>query len=118
MKQIQFKQIFFSEIRLFKQKSDVSINQVVNRFNHFLSRMLKCDLKRSISKQKVTFMNAFGSDWKLIVSIVKAHEKFKNYNLARVLGDLKSHNNEFMGEVTLIPNSSSMAFFAKEDSGK
>lgn len=54
----------------------------------------------------------------MIVSIVKAHEKFKNYNLARVVGDLKSHNNEFMGEVTLIPNSSSMALFAKEDSGK
>ena len=38
--------IILSEFGAFKQKSDETLDQVVNRFNHLLSKMLKHCLKR------------------------------------------------------------------------
>lgn len=67
--------IILSEFGAFKQKSDETLDQVVNRFNHLLSKMLKHGLKREIIEHKLTFMNGLKSEWKSIVST--AHEQLR-----------------------------------------
>ena len=82
------------EFGAFLQKSDENLDQMFNRFNHLLTRMLKNYLKNEIIEQKVTFINGLRSEWKVIVSTVKAHEQFKNYTLAKLVGILRSHKDE------------------------
>jgi hypothetical protein len=90
-----------SEFGAFTQKSDEKLEQTFNRYNHLLSRMLKYKLERSSIEQKVTFLNGLRSEWKMIVSTIKAHEQFKNYTLAKMVGILKSHEEEIKKEDTI-----------------
>lgn len=85
-----------SEWSSLKQNTYENLEQTVNRFIHLLSKFLKNNLKRQHIVQKVTFMNSLISEWKTIVSIVKAHEQFKNYSLEKLVGSLKSHEEEVM----------------------
>ena len=70
--------LLLSEYGAFAQKSDEKLDQTFNCFNHLLSRMLKFKIRREIIEQKVTFMNNLRSEWKSVVSTVKAYEQFKN----------------------------------------
>lgn len=63
-------------------------------------------------------MNALRSEWKLIISTIKAHGQFKNYNLARMVGILKTHETKVMGEVKPISNVGPLAFIANEENTK
>ncbi|KAL7596937.1 hypothetical protein Lser_V15G31429 [Lactuca serriola] len=46
-------------------------------------------------------MNGLRSEWKAIVSIVKAHEQFKSYSLVKLVGILRSHEDEVTKEVKI-----------------
>ena len=65
--------LLLSEFGAFVQNPDEKMDQTFNRFNHLLSRMLKHNLMREKIEQKVTFMNGLRFEWKVVVSIVKAH---------------------------------------------
>ena len=81
--------------------------------------MLKDGMKREpLIKQKVTFMNGLKSEWISIVSTVKAHEQFKNYNLAKMVGIQRSHETEELDDVKSVPNVGQLDFFAKADDTK
>ena len=101
-----------SEFGAFSQSSDEKIDQVFNRFNHLLSRMLKYKLERSSIEQKVTFLNGLKLEWKVMASTVKAHEQFRNYSLAKMVGILRSHEEEVLKD-NLISNLGTLAFVAK-----
>lgn len=90
----------------------------MSRFNHLLSRMLKYELRRQTIEEKVTFMNSLHSEWKMIMSAVKAHEQFKNYSLAQVIRILKIHEDEVMENAKLIFYAGLLAVVAKEESAK
>ncbi|KAL7587416.1 hypothetical protein Lser_V15G40916 [Lactuca serriola] len=83
-----------SEFGSFVQKPDEKLDQTFDRFNHLLSRILKYNLERRVIEHKVTFMNGLRSEWKVVVSIVKAHEQFKTYSLAKPVIILRSHEEE------------------------
>lgn len=58
-------------------------------------------------------MNDHISEWKTLVSTVKAHEQFKSYALAKVLGILKSHEDEVTKEAKLVSSAGSLVLVAK-----
>lgn len=60
--------------------------------------MIKHKIKRELIEHMVTFMNGLCSEWKAIVSAVKAHVQFKNYSLAKLVGILRSHKDEVTKE--------------------
>ncbi|KAL7604947.1 hypothetical protein Lser_V15G14522 [Lactuca serriola] len=97
----------------FTQKPEESLSQNFNRYNHLLSRMRKHNIGREVIKQKVTFMNGLRSEWIEVVSTVKAHEQFKNYTLAKLVGILKSHENEVTKEEKFVSGIGSLAHIAK-----
>ena len=94
--------LLLSEFGAFLQKSEESLDKTFNRYNHLLSRMMKHKIGSELIEQKVTFMNGFRSQWKAVVSIVKAHEQFKNCTLAKLVGILKSHETEVMKESKIV----------------
>ena len=53
------------------------------------------------------------SEWKAVVSTVKAHEIFKSYWLAKLVGILRSHEDEFTKDVKLFSSLGSLALVAK-----
>ncbi|KAI3767848.1 hypothetical protein L2E82_18277 [Cichorium intybus] len=87
-----------SDFGSFAQGSKETLTQTFNRYNHLLSRLLKYNLARTVIEQKVTFLDGLRSEWKAIVSTIKAHEQFKTYTLAKVVGILKSHEKEIISE--------------------
>ena len=64
--------------------------------------MLKHNIKHEIIEQKVTFMNGLRSEWKAVVSTVKAHEQFKSYTLVKLVGILRYHEDKVTKDVKLI----------------
>ena len=58
-------------------------------------------------------MNGLRSEWKAVVSIVKAHEQFKNYTLAKLVGILRSHEDEVTKEAKVVSRMRSLALVAK-----
>ncbi|KAI3723670.1 hypothetical protein L2E82_35425 [Cichorium intybus] len=78
-----------------------------------LSRMLKYRLERRNIEQRVTFLNDLHSKWKVVVSTVTAHEQFKTYTLAKLVGILKSHEDEVTKEYKLVTSMGSLALVAK-----
>ncbi|KAL7587596.1 hypothetical protein Lser_V15G40912 [Lactuca serriola] len=79
-----------SEFGSFVQKPDEKLDQTFDRFNHLLSRILKYNLERRVIEHKVTFMNGLRSEWKVVVSIVKAHEQLVEKGNKATKGDSKS----------------------------
>ncbi|XP_052626862.1 uncharacterized protein LOC128133449 [Lactuca sativa] len=105
--------MLLSEFGAFVQKYEEKLDQTFNRFNHLLSRMVKNNLKHEIIEQKVTFMNGLRSEWKAFVSTVKAHEEFKSYTLAKLVGILRSHEEEVTKEMKVVSSMGSLALVAK-----
>ena len=60
--------------------------------------MVKHKIGRELIEQKVTFMNGLNSEWKAMVSTVKEHEQFKSYYLEKLVGILRSHEDEVAKE--------------------
>ncbi|XP_052621094.1 uncharacterized protein LOC111908797 [Lactuca sativa] len=58
-------------------------------------------------------MNGLRSEWKAAMSTVKAHDQFKNYSLANLVGILKSHENEVTNEAKVVSGMGSLALVAK-----
>lgn len=54
-------------------------------------------------------------EWKSIVSKVKAHEQFKNYNLIQVIGISRTHESEVMEDVKVVSKPGPLALVAKGD---
>ena len=54
-------------------------------------------------------MNILRSEYNSSISIIKAHEQFKNYSLAQTVGILKSHEDEEMKEAKLVTSVGSLA---------
>lgn len=104
-----------SEFESFIQKLEDILEQTVNRFNHLFRRMLMYNLQRKVIEEKVTFMNGLRSEWKPIVSTMKALEQFKNYSLMKQVGILKSHEKELMKEVKLVSCVGSLSLVTKGD---
>ncbi|KAI3499728.1 hypothetical protein L1887_35537 [Cichorium endivia] len=102
-----------SEFGSFEQASEKTLTQTFNCYNHLLSRLLKYKIARMVIEQKVTFLNRLRSEWKAIVSTIKAHEEFKNYTLAKVMGILKSHEKEITSEAKTTTSLGSLALVAK-----
>ena len=105
--------LLLSENGAFAHNSDEKLDQSFNRFNHLLRRMLKFKIRREIIEQKVTFMNNLRSEWKSVVSTMKAHEQFKNYYLAQLVGILRSHEDEVTNEGKVVSSMGSLALVAK-----
>ncbi|XP_052626733.1 uncharacterized protein LOC111909749 [Lactuca sativa] len=89
-----------SEFDSFVQKPDEKLDQTFNCCNHLLSRMLKYNIERRFIEHKVTFMNGLRSEWKAIVSTVKAHEKFKSYSPAMLVEGCSSSSNKARDDVS------------------
>ena len=58
-------------------------------------------------------MNGLQSEWKAVVSTVKAHEQFKNYTLAKLVGILKARESEVTKEANVVSGMGSLALVAK-----
>ncbi|KAI3515898.1 hypothetical protein L1887_14803 [Cichorium endivia] len=106
----QFKPL--SDFGSFVQGPEETLTQTFNRYNHLLSRLLKYNLARTVIEQKVTFVDGLRSEWKAIVSTIKAHEQFKTYTLAKVVGILKSHEKEVISEAKATVSLGSLALVA------
>ncbi|KAI3740017.1 hypothetical protein L2E82_30433 [Cichorium intybus] len=102
-----------SDFGSFEQAPDETLTQTFNRYNHLLSRLLKYKIARTVIEQKVTFLNSLRSEWKAIVSTIKAHEQFKSYTLAKVMGIHKSHEKEITSEAKTTTGLGSFALVAK-----
>ncbi|XP_052622916.1 uncharacterized protein LOC128128126 [Lactuca sativa] len=61
----------------------------------------------------MTFMNELRLEWMAVVSTVKAHEQFKSYSLAKVVGILKSHESEVTKEEKVVSDMGSLALISK-----
>ncbi|KAL7610003.1 hypothetical protein Lser_V15G12622 [Lactuca serriola] len=105
--------LLLSEFGEFKQNSDESVTQTFDRFNHLLSKMIKHDIERKLIEQKVTFLNGLRSEWRTVVSTVKAHEQFKSYSLVKLVGILKSQEKIVMQEKSVVSNLGSLALLSK-----
>ena len=75
--------------------------------------MIKHGIERKLIEQKVTFMNGLRPKWMAVVSTVKAHEQFKSYSLAKLVGILKSHESVVTKEVKVISGVGSLALVSK-----
>ncbi|KAI3505861.1 hypothetical protein L1887_28170 [Cichorium endivia] len=101
-----------SDFGSFEKGPEETLTQTFNRYNHLLSRLLKYKIARTVIEQKVTFPNSLRSEWKAIVSTIKAHEQFKNYSLAKFMGILKSHEKEITSEAKATASMGSLALVA------
>ena len=84
-----------------------------DRFNHLLSKMIKHGISREVIEQTVTFMNGLRPEWMAVVSTVKAHEQFKAYSLAKLVGILKSHESIVTKEPNVVSSMGSLALLSK-----
>ncbi|KAL7609655.1 hypothetical protein Lser_V15G12997 [Lactuca serriola] len=75
--------------------------------------MIKHGIERKLIEQKVTFMNGLRPEWMVVVSTVKAHEQFKSYSLAKLVGILKSHESVVTKEAKVISGVGSLALVSK-----
>ena len=80
-----------SEFGAFQQNPEEKLIQAFDRFNHMLGKMIKHGVGREVNEQKVTYLNGLRPEWMAVASNVKAHEQFKSYSLAKMVGILKSH---------------------------
>lgn len=71
--------------------------------------MIKHGIKRKVIEKKVTFMNGLRSEWMAVVPTVKAHEQFKAYYLAKLMGILKSHEGAVTKETNVVSSMGSLA---------
>ncbi|XP_052627093.1 uncharacterized protein LOC128133623 [Lactuca sativa] len=105
--------LLLSEFGAFEQKPEEKLIQTFNRFNHLLSKIIKHGIERKLIDQKVTFMNGLRPEWMVVVSTVKAHEQFKSYSLAKLVGILKSHESVVTKEAKVIFGMGSLALVSK-----
>ncbi|KAL7583919.1 hypothetical protein Lser_V15G43916 [Lactuca serriola] len=75
--------------------------------------MIKHDIERKLIEQKVTFLNGLRYEWRAVVSTVKAHEQFKSYSLAKLVGILKSQEKIMLQEKNVVSNLGSLALLSK-----
>ena len=75
--------------------------------------MIKNRIGREVIEQKVTFMNVLRPEWMVVVSTVKAHEQFKSYSLANLVGILKSHESFVTKETKIVSGMGSLALISK-----
>ncbi|KAL7593349.1 hypothetical protein Lser_V15G31515 [Lactuca serriola] len=105
--------LLLSEFGEFRQGAEETVTQTFDRFNHLLSRMIKHDIERKLIEQKVTFLNGLRSEWRAVVSTVKAHEQFKSYSLAKLVGILKSQEKIVLQEKNVVSSLGSLALLSK-----
>ncbi|KAL7600039.1 hypothetical protein Lser_V15G23597 [Lactuca serriola] len=108
--------LLLSEFGEFKQNSDETVTQTFDRFNHLLSKMIKHDIERKLIEQKVNFLNGLRSEWRAVVSTIKAHEQFKSYSLAKLVGILKSQEKIVLKEKNVVSSLGSLALLSKSKS--
>ena len=58
-------------------------------------------------------MNGLRPEWMAVVSTVKAHEQFKSYSLAKLVGILKSHESVLSKETNVVSSLGSLALVSK-----
>ena len=75
--------------------------------------MVKNKIKSELIEQKVTFMNRLRSEWKVVVTTIKAHKQFKNYSLAKLVGILRSHEDEVRSEGKVVSGMVSLVLVSK-----
>ncbi|KAL7591115.1 uncharacterized protein LOC111887420 [Lactuca sativa] len=105
--------LLLSEFGDFKQKPEEKLIQAFDRFNHFLSKMIKHGIERKVIEQKVTFMNGLRSEWMVVVSTVKADEQLKAYFLAKLVRILKSYEGTMTKETNVVSSMGSLALISK-----
>ncbi|XP_052625831.1 uncharacterized protein LOC128132873 [Lactuca sativa] len=105
--------LLLSEFGAFVQKPEEKLIQTFDRFNHFLSKMMKPSIERKVIEQNDTLMNGLRPEWIAVVSTVKAHEQFKSYSLAKLMGILKSHESEVTKEAKVVSGVGSLALVYK-----
>ncbi|XP_052620365.1 uncharacterized protein LOC128126460 [Lactuca sativa] len=105
--------LLLSEFGDFKQKPEEKLVQAFDRFNHLLCKMINHGIERKVIEQKVTFMNGLKSGWMAVVSTVKAHEQFKSYSLAKLVGILKCHESALSKETNVVSTLGSLALVSK-----
>nr|KAJ0203047.1 hypothetical protein LSAT_V11C500252350 [Lactuca sativa] len=105
--------LLLSGFGVFEHKPEEKLVQTFDRFNHLLSKMIKHGIERKMIEQKVLFMNGLRPEWMAMVSTVKAHEHFKSYSLAKLVGILKSHESAVTKEVKVISGVGSLALVSK-----
>ncbi|KAL7586974.1 hypothetical protein Lser_V15G40724 [Lactuca serriola] len=105
--------LLLSEFGEFRQEAEETVTQTFDRFNHLLSKMIKHDIERKLIEQKVTFLNGLRSEWRAVVSTVKAHEQFKSYSLAKLVGIFKSQEKIVLQEKNVISSLGSLALLSK-----
>ena len=76
--------------------------------------MIKHGIERKVIKQKVTFINGLRPEWMVVASIVKDHEQFMSYSLAKMVGILKSHESVVTKEAKVVYGMGSLAHLSKE----
>lgn len=64
------------------------------------------------------FTNSLRLEWRLIVSTIKANEEFKNYSLAKMVGNWKSHEVEVLKEAKYFVIASPLVLAMKNESSK
>ena len=75
--------------------------------------MINHGIERKVIEQKVTFMNGLRSELMVVVSTVKAHEQFKAYCVAKLVGILKSHEGAMTKETNMVSSMGSLALISK-----
>ena len=58
-------------------------------------------------------MNGLRTEWMAVVSTVKAHEQFKAYSLAKLVGILKSHESAVTKETNVVSSMQLLALISK-----
>lgn len=79
---------------------------------------MKCNLELQSTEKKVAFLQGLHPEWKSVVSMVKAHEQFKSYNLSQRIGIFKSHEGEVTEDSKLIVDAGPLALVEKEEKVK
>nr|KAJ0189254.1 hypothetical protein LSAT_V11C800435370 [Lactuca sativa] len=105
--------LLLSEFGVFEQKPDEKLIQTFDQFNHLLCKMIKHGIERKLIEQKVTFKSGLRPEWIAVVSTVKAHEQFKSYSLAKLMGILKSHESVVTKEAKVVSGVGSLALVSK-----
>ncbi|XP_052625840.1 uncharacterized protein LOC128132881 [Lactuca sativa] len=105
--------LLLSEFGAFVQKPEEKLIQTFDHFNHLLSKMMKPSIERKVIEQNDTLMNGLRPEWIAVVSTVKAHEQFKSYSLAKLMGILKSHESEVTKEAKVVSGVGSLALVYK-----
>ncbi|XP_052621986.1 uncharacterized protein LOC128127530 [Lactuca sativa] len=101
--------LLLSDFGAFTQKPEEKLIQTFDCFNHLLSKLMRYGIERNLIEQKVTFMNGLRPEWMAVVSSVKAHEQFKSYSLAKLIGILKSHESVVSKEAKVVSSVGSLA---------